>query len=271
MVSIEEESMVPSRLKILLLLAIHVGVGLLLASVARRHMDELSIQFIGLFALVFADAGLIGVWGGLSTTRLAWRLPAVIAAIVYQCAILIRAQHNDSILLLSAGLTTGTILVVLSGLRRSRRKLRITYLVNELSASEGFQFSIRHLLLVTAIVAVVLGIGRGIRNIRFMGSDILFVAIFTPCFITVELATLWAALGNGRPMLRLALVVPTAFIIGIMPIYCLGAPGWFNFIIWPIIMGLQAIFTAASLLVIRSCGWRLVSENGEQRNLPTPP
>jgi predicted enzyme related to lactoylglutathione lyase len=79
--------------------------------------------------------------------------------------------------------------------------------------------------------------------------------------VTVELATLWAALSIRRPTTRLAVVVPSAFL--------LGAVQWFfvramlqldlaDMIIYSSILGLQATIAALSLLVIRSCGWRLV-------------
>jgi hypothetical protein len=142
---------------------------------------------------------------------------------------------------------------------------------------------IRHLLLATAIVALVLGIGRGIRTISNRQSDIVVVvAVFPPCLVMVELATLWAALGIGRPIPRLAVVVPTAFVVGVIPVFYvpgLSNPSISELIIWPAIIGLQSIITAASLLVIRSCGWRLVRgavadgkvARVEIESPPTPP
>jgi hypothetical protein len=132
---------------------------------------------------------------------------------------------------------------------------------------EGLQFTIRHLLMATAVVAIVLGIGQGVRAFAdgqgeegfFMAARLdLFVAILSPCLIVVDLVTLWAALGIGRPTSRLAVVVPMAFVLGTIPMYYLGEKGWSSLIIWSAIMGLQAIIIAASLLVVRSCGWRLV-------------
>jgi hypothetical protein len=124
-------------------------------------------------------------------------------------------------------------------------------------------------------VAVVLGIGRGVRTVADrQWENILAVAIFPPCFVMVELATLWATLGIGRPISRLAVVVPIAFVVGAIPAFYLPGPtareSWRLFM-WPAIVTIQATITAASLLVIRSCGWRLVSGPDEIERLPTPP
>jgi hypothetical protein len=139
--------------------------------------------------------------------------------------------------------------------------LRLADLASDSPASEGFQFSIRHLLLATAFVAVVLGIGRSVRTLSDTQSGVIAVAIFPPCFVMVELATLWAALGIGQPTPRLAVVVPTAFVVGAIPVFYVPSPfdqSLSELVIWPIVVGLQSIITAASLLIVRSCGWRLI-------------
>jgi hypothetical protein len=268
--------MISSKTKIGLLVSIHVVAGLLLAWAARRNTGP-TMQAVGLFALVFAEAGLIGFWGGLKSTRLVWRLPAVLVATLYLWAVCAVAtlDASDHLALVIIALTVVPILVVLSGLRHSRRRLRLTDLAGASPVSEGFQFSISHLLLATAIVALVLGIGRGIRTINNRQSDIVVVAVFPPCFVMVELATLWAALGIGRPTPRLAVVVPTAFIVGAIPVFYVPGradPSISELIVWPAIIGLQSIITACSLLVVRFCGYRLVrGDRNEVDPIPAPP
>jgi hypothetical protein len=259
------------KVKISLLLAAHVVGGLVLALTARPA-GTFPFAFLGLFALLFAEAGLVGFWGGLSAVRLVFRLFAVLLATLYLWAVFVLAMRDGEIysVLLVFALTVVPIVVVLVALRNNRRRLRLVDLASAAPASEGFQFSIRHLLIATAIVAVVLGIGRAIRTISNTKSDMVAVATFPPCFIMVELATLWAALGLGRPAPRFAVVVPTAFVVGAIPAFYLPGPtareSW-QFFIWPIIVAIQSIITAVSLLVVRSCGWRLV--RGEKG--PTTP
>ena len=264
------------KLKIGLLLAAHIVAGLVLAWTGIPAATAFPIALFGLFPLVFAEAGLIGFWGGLSAIRLVFRLFAVLAATLYLWAVFVVPIRGGDIyaVLPVIALTVVPIIVVLVVLRHSRRKLRLVDVASAGPASEGFQFSIRHLLLATAIVAVVLGIGRGVRTIGIAQSNMVAMATFPPCFIMVELATLWAALGLGRPLPRLAVVVPTAFVVGAVPVFYLpdlpGQETWRYFIL-PIIVTIQAIITAASLLVVRSCGWRLVSGPDGIEPLPTPP
>jgi len=276
------------KLKIGLLVSGHVVAGLVLARGTLREtaltpvFPSFPIAMFGLFALVFAEAGLIGIWGGLSSTRPLWRILATCAATGYIGGIQVTAMRitEKSILFLIIALTSSTILVVLSGLRLSRRKLRLANLVNEPMASEGFQFSLWHLFLATTAVAVLLAIGRGMPPISSpRAKDLLVSAIFPPCLIMVELATLWAALGIGRATSRLVVVVPTAFIVGMMPMFLVDPASGGRILLWSVIVGVQAIITACSLLVVRSCGWRLVSGAGgvadEQpdgiESLPQPP
>jgi hypothetical protein len=159
--------MLSSKTKIGLLVAVHIVGGLLLAYAVYNRTDWRQPAEIGLFALIFAEAGLIGVWGGLSSTRLAWRLFAVLVGTLYLWAVFVVAIRGRSyhLALLVIALTVVPIIVVLSCLRHNRRRLRLVDLACAAPASEGFQFLIRHLLLATAIVALVLGIGRGIRTI----------------------------------------------------------------------------------------------------------
>jgi len=278
--------MISSKTKIGLLVAGHVVAGLLLGSIVYLKVDtgaDLRPLMIALDALVFAEAGLLGIWVALGTARpLRW-VPVVLAITAYLGAVLVTAYHSwqtDTIakhLLLEIALPTFSLLFILSVMRHGQRRLRLTHSAVWSTTCAGLQFSIRHVLLATAVVAVVLGMGRGISTFADMvgkGAFLaearleLFVATLSPCLIVVDLATLWAALGTGRPPPRLAVVLPMAFVVGTIPIYYLGNEDSSSFVVWSVIFGLQAIITAASLLVVRSCGWRLVSGGGTTNGQP---
>jgi hypothetical protein len=271
--------MISSKTKIGLLVAGHVVAGLLLAWMVYGITHT---AFVGLYALVFAQAGLLGIWGALGTTRPMWRLPAVVTTTAYLCVLNITADRNWSRwseigmrYLLMIALPTAVIFLALSRLRHSRRRLSLAHSVGLSPTAERFQFTIRHLLLTTVVVAVVLAIGRGVRAFTDTESNVFVVslAILVPWIIIVEMASLWAALGVGRPMPRLAVVVPTAFVVGAISFYyranVIPVPvDWKMYVSESAILGLQAIITSASLLLIRSCGWRLVRVD---RNDVEPP
>ena len=268
-------SVIWSKAKIVLLVLGHVVFGLLLAWTA--HRTDADLAFFGLFTLIFTEAGLIGIGGGLSSARLAWRLSFVTVGTVYLWAVPIMAgRGKETSVFLVIALTALPILVILRVLRHNRGQLRMAHLSSKPPVSESFQSLICHLLLATTVVGLLLGFGQGVRAISNTNTDTVAVVVFPVCFILVELATLWASLGIGRPIPRLAVVVPTAFVVGAIPVYYLEDVGHAKlgrFIIWSAAVGLQSIITAASLLVVRSCGWRLVrGTSGEQRKaLPTPP
>ena len=101
-----------------------------------------------------------------------------------------------------------------------------------------------------------------------------FIVVVVPCVVMVELSILWGALDIGRPVFRLLVAVLVAvFLGGLPPLYlkALVEPTLRDFLGWSSVMGFQATITAASLLVIRSCGWRLVSGPDGIESLPTPP
>lgn len=256
-------------------LAAHIGGGLLLAWTSWSASAGLS--GLALFALVLADAGLVGMWGALSGRRWGWRLSAVLVASVWLWGLVTRdsrisVEYSLSLFLVIA-LTAASIMAILSGFRHGRRKLRLTRLTNDLPAIEGFQFSIRQVLLATAIMAAVLGIGRVVRNLDRKSNNVTAVAIFPPCTALIGLATLGATLGGGRPAPRLGAVLPVAFFIGMIPYYYIGRPNDSpqQFVVGLALFGLQAIITAVSLLVVRSCGWRLVSGDGVLAEKPLLP
>jgi len=255
---------ISSKTKIGLLVAAHFAAGVSLASAVQADIAR-----VGWLALVLADAGLMGIWGGLGTTRIAWRVPMVFAmtsALSAICITAMRAWDNAgraTVTFVLVALPTALICGVLCRLRLGRRRLRFARLSNVSPTCEGFQFSIRHLFLATTAVAIILAIGREMRTDSIsVWAATLAVATFTPCVIMVELATLWAALGIGRPALRLAAVLPTAFVVGLIPPFYTEEPvrsKLATFVIFSVIFGLQATILAISLLVFRSCGWRLVS------------
>ncbi len=158
--------------------------------------------------------------------------------------------------------------LVLWILQRSRG-ITLTRSPSASAATEGLQFSIKHLMAATVIVAAIISIRQGLQSLGFevrgWGDLAIVAAVVVPCVLLVELATFWAALGLSRPIPRLMIVVPSGFLVGIVPpFYFPNGEGWKAFAAWSGIVGLHALFTAATLLVFRASGWRLcraVSEN----------
>ncbi|QEH39044.1 hypothetical protein OJF2_76560 [Aquisphaera giovannonii] len=117
------------------------------------------------------------------------------------------------------------------------------------------RFSIRGLMLVTAAVAVLCA---GARALQESSAPIAGLpAAWALCIVAVGLAALWASLGDARPRARGPAVPALASLLGASLAYAFGAHarGWVYIIST---MLLYATVLLGSLLVVRSCGYRLV-------------
>jgi len=131
------------------------------------------------------------------------------------------------------------------------------------------QFSILHLLLVTTIAALVLGLARGSRGTtnQFDWSYIALMALCFVIFFVNTLCAVWAALALGPVRWRVMLVFLIALLLGLallMPMYPPNYPPSSPQLPWwlgpsQVVVTLVPIgIVVVSLLVVRSCGYRLV-------------
>jgi len=222
-------------------------------------------------SLFFAEAGLFGIWGALGPARPTWRFATMLMGLLYLAVLNAVAETtghdigNFVFLLIALPTFAIVVAVILTRLRYGRRRLCLASPGYTKSLSESFQFSLRHLFVFTTVVAIVSALGRFVKahvvgdsvgwNVVFLTA---IVGIIIPAFIVVELAVIWAAMGIGRPVRRLPVVLPVSFVLGLVPPLFLEQAGWRRYLFWSAMIGLQATITAASLLVVRSCGWRLV-------------
>jgi hypothetical protein len=86
---------------------------------------------------------------------------------------------------------------------------------------------------------------------------LLLVLFWALCFVTVGLVSLWAALGEARQLRRSPVVFVLSPMLGAFFAFACGAhsAGWVYILL---IMLLYPAALLGSLLVVRSCGYRLV-------------
>jgi hypothetical protein len=253
------------------LIGVHV-VAFIIATIATFHRTGPDVATLSFVAIVFADSSTLGLWAALGKSPWHARFSALTGTLVCFWLTMLAAQPHsvearDVIgFFFLFGLPATIIVLVLSVLRWGKRQLTLRR-TSEFPTHEGFQFSLKHLLLATTIVAIVLSIGRAVRTLPRVGgySEVIaIIATATPCFVLIELAAFWGSLGLGRPLPRLLVVLPVAFLVGLVP------PFYFNrvndmqqFVVWCWLTGTTTIIIAASLLVVRSAGWRLCSTADE--------
>ncbi|HVA46563.1 MAG TPA: hypothetical protein VNH11_09330 [Pirellulales bacterium] len=132
---------------------------------------------------------------------------------------------------------------------------------DEGSSPGRVQYSILNLLVVTTVVALLLGLTRS--GSPSAGSDWRNVAASTlmaVCIVIDALCAVWAALGIGGVRWRLFLVFLVASLLGLLEAIVggAGAVAWWLVPSWILISLLPIAIVVASLLVVRSCGYRLV-------------
>lgn len=128
--------------------------------------------------------------------------------------------------------------------------------------AEGLRFSIRGLMIFTAAVAL---LSAGARALQGTPRHVInLTAIWAMCFVAAGLASLWAALGDVRPLERVPVVLVLSPMLGAF--FALAADthrAGRAYII--LTMLLHAALLIGSLLVVRSCGYRLVGRGMSSR------
>ena len=110
------------------------------------------------------------------------------------------------------------------------------------------QFSIRDLLLLTFVVACLT------MAAKLLAPDLGAVetaAISALWCTTLALASVWAILGSGRPILRGIVVAAIALVAAIVVGYLHA-----EILFWVSLIGLQAVLLVGSLGLIREAGYR---------------
>lgn len=263
--------------KLLRLLAgIHVVAGLVSAAVCLARQSNawpFALEF--LFLVGFSSQLLLlGIVSGFE--GMGWRQGG--AAFLAGCAYLVfvaastqpsPAWRDAEFILTTCGLVTLPLIIVAGGLRLiSRRSRQAIRLVDDRDATRvlPFQFSIRHLLSWMLGVSAALGIGNMVRG-NGLFAEGFGVLVFGSAFGAIALAMVWllvwATLGRGTPYVRLLFVIFASGTLGFIPPYLMASsPDW-RYWLWPGLTSAIAAIIAATLLVARRLGYRLVG-NGDQ-------
>jgi hypothetical protein len=216
-------------------------------------------------SIALPQACLLGMWLGLGASPRRHRLVGGLLGVVYLGALTVgfipaRLFPVRHLFLFRLVLVPGAAVVLLMlGVRRWFADVALV--AGRSSRGPGLQFSIRLMLIVTAVVAVVLGLrpGRGDSNLIVVNGFVLYT-VFGLCMGSVVLGSLWAALAPGHPAPRIAVVLLLAGFIGPMPFHYMGFAWSDQRLIAGAVSSIaQALIVVASLLVIRWQGFRLVA------------
>jgi hypothetical protein len=212
-----------------------------------------AILMVPLFALIFCQSCLIGLWAAMATPAWWLRVLGCIAGIVY-LEILLQVEEDFGF---PATISTLTIVIVLSCLRVWGAGLHQLQVDQYQGSGESIRFSIRGLMIFTFSVAVSVGVAKAIREHHGFGLDFFLVATWAICFVVVNLAAIWATMGLWKPLMRSVVVLAMSLALGAIFCYAINQ-GWDTWCYILAIMFLQSALLIASLLFVRSCRYRIV-------------
>ncbi|HXT57149.1 MAG TPA: hypothetical protein VN699_00875 [Pirellulales bacterium] len=263
--------------KLVWLAAIHVVAGLGAAwLVVRGSVPEASATFLD--ALLGAELGMLGVWAGfgehskaagfvgvaagttyVSILEMAEAWPAVAATGADAYVVLWYLMFYLALALLALSGIVATAVV----LRRRGVRLRREPIGTEGLAGEDVQFSMRQLMLLVFVVAVLVRLGPTVQakfNSYFSAvSMLLAIACWGACFATVALAGLWAALGGRLSAARICMAGGLAGGLSLLPPYYFPELLTDDFARSAVVLVGALGIEIGSLLVIRGCGYRLAA------------
>lgn len=242
------------------LVAAHIALGIVagvLAPIKLRNSYGLeNLLIVPLFASALCQALLLSLWVATHWSAPRKRLVGLVLGAVYLEALFAPELRREFLGLatITAAVATASLLVV----RRLGVRLARTTAPGLLARgeAEGLRFTIRGLMIFVAAVALLSAGARALREAG-PGQFLLQMVTWALCFVIVGLVALWAALGSGRPLRRSPVVYALTPTLGVFFAVGVSADraGWV-FILY--IMMLYPALLLGSLLVVRSCGYRLV-------------
>lgn len=235
------------------LVVAHVAVGFvaaLLVDTAGSKPGMASLAFGGFW---FGQTTLLGIWCGLGTSDHWRRLLGVVLGII--ALYLMPGLNSGDFLIEYLFLPImGTVLVAVPLLIVRGFRVVIQVDSSPTTLASRLRFSIRHLLILTFVVACVVSFGKIVHPLILQWQFIIEVIVYATICIVVGILPVWIALATKRPVPYCIGFVIVAAVAG----YYIGRAYSEVDGVWMIVTATEAVTVILSLLVVRSCGYRLV-------------
>jgi hypothetical protein len=245
------------------LVAAHIVGGLAstqpLTSFLAVHRMEVFLS------IIISQAGLLGIWLGLTSAQRKNRLLGGLLGLVYLGVV--TASFLPATVPLSGRLAYTMLvfvpcLCVALVMRCARwRGAEIMRINNADAGSPGLQFSIRHLLVLTSVIALIFGL-KPTDVQPTLRNSLIFLAAIGLCALCVFLGGVWATLAVGRPAPRILVVFTLAAFTGALPPYYIDMKPD-DIIGLGVVSCIQAAIVMGSVLAVRALGYRLVQRRGD--------
>jgi hypothetical protein len=235
-------------------------------------LSQPSMFLAVLWAITFCQAGLLGMWSGLSMTHWGIRLVGVVCGAVFLGIEMGFGMGQVDPIRFTLVVLFAMLIAAFSLAVRLLKSAVICRVNARADTNTDPQFSTRQLMLLTFAIAVLLAAGKLIVTASpfyVSGSQFLDVmsqvVILVVCLLAVSSTAIWVILGRPNPAFRSVLVVVVTVSAG----FVCGNFVRGDTIFWLSVIGLQALLLVASLCAVRIGGYRLVVET--PTHFPLPP
>jgi hypothetical protein len=248
----------PGDRRLQILVVAHLALGVVTSFMAHVELHTSfglpHIAIVPWFASTLCQAFLLSFWVAASRARPWIRLAGLVIGAVYVEALSPSDLRREflGISTITIVVTTATLLLVRWLGVRFRRQDDSGQSARQ--EPEGLRFSIRGLMIFTAAIAMICAGARALEGSR---SPSLLLLVWALCFVAVGLVSFWTVLGEAHPVERCPVVFVLSAVLGVFFAFAAGAhqAGWIY------ILSIMVLYPAAlvgSLLVMRSCGYRLI-------------
>lgn len=262
----------------MLLLAVHLALGIAPAAMFLVPPNLLWIPLAWALAGVsFGQLMLLAFWAGMGTTTSARRMTGSLLAALYlavwpSLGLFLSPYADPSATMIASFalyLALNVAMLVMFGgifLLIRRRFAQLRRLEDPTTIPPGrYQFSILQLLLVTSVVAVVLGLLRwSTSDDRAIWHELASNLLAIVALVVNVVVAPWAALAAGAARWRLLIVMLTAILLGtamsFSALFQMAASEWriWLFCTQSLAFTLPSATVVLSLLVVRASGYRMV-------------
>lgn len=207
--------------------------------------------------VISAVAAVLALWLALGSGRAIWRAILAVggasgAALAF-CAI---SGEAEAEWLAMMWVVVATITAMLIAVRI--RGFKLLDAAGKQAQSVELQFSVTHLLALTAVVAAVAAAARLLTPIAAPPSAMSFFLAIAMCLGTVALVAVWAMLRSDLTRAKTLTLLIVAIAMAGLTYYGVEATNVDPGAIWGSTVIVYTVALAGSLLVVRACGFRLV-------------
>ena len=251
-----------SRVGLLIVAHLVFGLAMAIPAFVFRGRDWSMWVQVWFAGLACSEILLLGIWAGFTTTAWWLRLLGLVGGCTWLLFLGLSAEPRlaNAPMILVLGLPPVLVVAgVCLGFRWFFVRLERRISWKPRSASEELQFTLKSIFGLMVIVCILLALGRLVRWLDDGASgEVTRVCVFVLIALLSTFMLVWASLGQGRPTIRIPLAFAGSLAAGfIVPYYTSGDE--LRYVAWPALMLVIAAYVSGSLLVIRSCGFRLVS------------